>query len=189
MNRYRPAPQHIPASLVATALSVFSTWCGMSWPLAFIPAGIFVGWAVILYYFATRPVIEIRESGFSIGTEAFDWHHVARLDSTAWSSPLVLILTLRNSRRIRVIYPGDVESASKLLRQVRRMSRDAVIDGLPYHEYWGDVPFARAEPEKMTSPKYQLLRSEDEEEIDRLFQRLKAAGHLDSKTSADDRQD
>ena len=67
--------------------------------------------------------------------------------------------------------------------------RDAVIDGLPYHEYWGDVVVARTEPQKLTPPKYQLLRAEDEEEVDPLFQRLKAAGHLDSKTSADDRQD
>jgi len=189
MNRYRSARQHLPASLVAAALSLFSTWCGMSWPLAFIPAGIFVGWAIVLYYFATRPAIEIRESGFSIGAEAFHWRHVTRLDSAAWSSPLVLKLTLRNGRHLRVIYPGNIESSSKLLRQMRRMARDAVIDGLPYHEYWDDVPVARAEHEKLTSPKYQLLRTEDEEEVDRLFQRLKSVGHLDSKTSADDHQD
>jgi len=85
MNRYRPARQHLLSSLVAAGLSLFSTWCGMSWPLAFVPAGIFAGWAVILYYLATRPTIEIRESGFSIGAEAFYWRHVARLDSTAWS--------------------------------------------------------------------------------------------------------
>ena len=102
---------------------------------------------------------------------------------------LVLILTLRNGRRLRIIYPGNVESSSKLLRQMRRMAREAVIDGLPYHEYWGDVPVARDEPEALTSPKYQLLRAEDEEEVDRLFQRLMSVGHLDSKTSADDRQD
>ena len=189
MNRYRPARQHLPASLVAAGLAVFSAWCGISWPLAFIAAGVFAGWAVILYYFATRPTIEIRESGFSIGAETFYWRQVARLDSTVWSSPLVLSLTLRNGRRMRIIYPGDIESAGKLLRQMRRMARDAVIDGLPYHEYWGEGAVARAEPEKLTSPKYQLLRAEDEEEVDRLFQRLKTVGHLDSKTSADNRQD
>lgn len=189
MNRYRPARQHLPASLVATGLSLFSAWCGLSWSLAFIPAGVFAGWAVILYYFATRPAIEIRESGFSIGDETFYWAHVARLDSTAWSSPLVLNLTLRNGRRVRIIYPGDAESVSRLLRQMRRMARDAVIDGLPYHEYWGDMAVACAEPQKLPPPKSQLLRAGDEEEVDRLFQRLKAVGHLDSKTSADDRQD
>ena len=188
MNRYRPARLHLPASLVAAGLSLFSAWCGMSWPVAFIPAGVFAGWAIILYYFATRPTIEIREPGFSIGAETFYWPDVARLDSTG-SSPLVLNLTLRNGRRMRIIYPGNAESASRLLRQMRRMARDAVIDGLPYHEYWGDVAAARAEPQKLIPPKYQLLRAEDEEEVDRLFQRLKAVGHLDSKTSADDRQD
>ena len=72
---------------------------------------------------------------------------------------------------------------------IGQLSRDAVIDGLPYHEYWGDAPVALAEPPKLASPKYPLLRAEDEEEVDRLFQRLKTVGNLDSKTSPDDRQD
>lgn len=161
----------------------------MSYPLAFIPAAVFVLWAIVLYYLWTRPAIEIRESGFSIGGEAFYWHQVARLDSTAWTSPLVLYITLRNNRRIRLVYPGNIESSSRLLRQMRRMAREAVIDGLPYHEYWGDVVVARADPAKLKPPKTPLLCPEDEEEVLRLYQRLKSVGHLDKKTSADERQE
>ena len=37
----------------------------------------------------------------------------------------------------------------------------------------------------LTSPKYRMLRTEDEEEVERLFQRLKAVGHLDPKNQSD----
>jgi hypothetical protein len=57
MNRYRPARQYLPASLVAAGLALFSSWCGMNWPLAFLPAGVFVLFSVILYFLATRPSI------------------------------------------------------------------------------------------------------------------------------------
>jgi hypothetical protein len=39
------------------------------------------------------------------------------------------------------------------------------------------------ERRQLTSPRYQLLRSDDEAEVERLFQRLKTVGHLDPKAS------
>jgi hypothetical protein len=36
---------------------------------------------------------------------------------------------------------------------------------------------------QLPSPRYQLLRPEDEAEVERLFQRLKTVGHLDPKAS------
>ncbi len=189
MNRYHPARQHLPAALVAAGLGLFSTWCGMSWRPAFIPASLFMVWSVILYYLSTRPAVEVREAGFRIGSEMFYWHHLARVDSTVWNSPLLLNITLRNGRKVRLLYPGDVESCRRLLRQMRRMARDAVIDGLPYREYWGETAPTRVDHEKLTAPKPRIVRPDDEEEIERLFQQLKTAGSLDSKTSAEDRQD
>ncbi len=146
-------------------------------------------WSVILYYLSTRPVVEVRESSFRIGSETFYWHHVARLDSTVWNSPLMLNITLRNGRKLRLLYPGDGESCRRLLRQMRRMARDAVIDGLPYREYWGEIAPTRVDHEKLVVPKPRIVRAEDEEEIERLFLQLKIARGLDSKTSAEDRQD
>ena len=189
VNRYHPARQHRPASMAAAGLALFSAWCGMSWGPALIPAALFIAWAVILHYLATRPVIEVHEAGFRIGSEMFYWHQVARLDSTVWNSPLMLHVTLRNRRKVRLLYPGDIDSCRRLLRQMRRMARDAVIDGLTYSEYWSETLPARVDHERLTAPMPRIVRAEDEEEIERLFQQLKTAGSLDSKTPAEDRQD
>jgi hypothetical protein len=189
MNRYRPARQYLPASLVAAGLAMFSTWCGLYWPLAFMPAGVFVLFSVTLYYLATRPAIEIGESYLSIGKETIRWGEVERIDSTVWTSPLVLQLGLRDGRSVRLIYPGDIESASRLIRQIRRLAREAVIDGVPYRQYWGEVVPFRADAQKLPVPRYRLMRPEDEAEIERLYQRLKSVGNLDPRSSgADDRQ-
>jgi hypothetical protein len=161
MHHYRPARQYLPASLVAAALALFSAWCGLQWPLAFLPAGVFVLFAVTLYHLGTRPVIEVGESYLGIGHETIRWGEVARIDSTVWTSP-----------------------------QVRRLAREAVIDGVPYRQYWGEVVPFRADPQKLAVPRYRMMRPEDEQEIERLYQRLKAVGNLDPRSSAgDSRQD
>lgn len=188
MNRYRPARQYLPASLVAAGLALFSSWCGLNWPLAFMPAGVFVLFSVTLYYLATRPAIEIGESYLSIGKETIRWSEVARIDSTVWTSPLVLQLGLRDGRSLRLIYPGDIESASRLIRQMRRLAREAVIDGVPYRQYWGEVVPFRVEAQALAVPRYRLMLPEDEAEVERLYQRLKSVGNLDPRSSADDRQ-
>lgn len=189
MNRYSPARQYLPASLVAVGLALFSVWCGLQWPLALVPAGLFVLSSVVLYYLATRPTIEIRESDLRIGSQIVGWREVARIDTTKWTSPLVLRVGLQDGSKLRMIYPGDEESASRLLRQMRRLARGAVLDGLPYHEYWGELVSVRDEARHLTPPKYRLLRPEDEAEVERLFQRLKSVGRLDKSSTTDDHQD
>jgi hypothetical protein len=160
----------------------------LHWPLAFLPGGVFVFFSVILYYLGTRPAIEVGESYLSIGKETIRWGEVERIDSTVWTSPLVLQLGLRDGRVVRLIYPGDIESASRLIRQIRRLAREAVIDGVPYRQYWGDVVPFRAEAQKLAVPRYRLMRPEDEADVERLYQRLKSVGHLDTRASSDDRQ-
>ena len=111
---------------------------------------------------------------------------------------MVVILTLLDGQRIHLLYSGDLDSSSSLLRHLRRFSRDALLDGVPYQEFWGELAVvSRAnEPAKNSLPeaidatkdesiplRYPVLRSEDEEEVERLFQRLKSVGHLESKSS------
>ena len=40
---------------------------------------------------------------------------------------------------------------------------------------------------ELPSPKYRLMTPEDEAEVERLFQRLKSVGHLDAKSSTDEK--
>jgi hypothetical protein len=106
---------------------------------------------------------------------------VARVDRTGWISPLIVNLTLVNEEKILIVFPGDLDSSNSLLRHLRRNAREALIDGIPHRQFWGDaLPPAEA-PKQLTAPKVQLLRSEDEAEVERLYQLLKTVGHLDTR--------
>lgn len=114
------------------------------------------------------------------------WQDVRRLDRSRWNSPLVIYLSLLDDRRIQLIHPGDSDSSNSLLRFLRRNSREALIDGVPYRQFWGEVlppPARERKPVAMVSPKYRIVRAEEEAEIERMLQRLKTVGNLDSKSS------
>ena len=67
----------------------------------------------------------------------------------------------------------------------RNFSRQALLDGIPYREYWGEhvTPDATSDKDAEAPSRYPVLRAEDEEEVERLFQRLKSVGHFESKNS------
>ena len=192
--RFTPSRHYLPATALAFAAALFSAWWGTHWVPAFVPAALLCVVAGFLLYAALRPAIEVYDLHLSIGSETIAWNQIRRIDRSGWVSPLVLYLTLLNERRIQLIYPGDADSGQALLRYLRRNSREALIDGVPYRQFWGEIlpaptanPTAPAEPRKplLTSPKYRMLRAEDEEEVVRLFQRLKTVGHLDPKNQSD----
>jgi hypothetical protein len=112
------------------------------------------------------------------------WVEIRRVDRSGWVSPLVVHLSLEGGRRALLIYPGDLESANTLLRQLRRRSREALIDGVPYRQFWGEV--VHNERRAQAAVKYPLLRPEDEAEVERLYQRLKTVGHIDPRNSSDE---
>jgi hypothetical protein len=91
---------------------------------------------------------------------------------------------------------------------LRRYSRHALLDGIPYRQFWGETapeshgissqsaptmaPLSQAAPSStapsQTAPaKVRLLRLEDEEEVERMFQRLKSVGRLDARDALDTR--
>ena len=68
------------------------------------------------------------------------------------------------------------------------MCRDALIDGIPYRQYWGEVLASGGDRKSVPpSPRYRILRPEDEAEVERLYQRLKTVGNLDQKNSTDEK--
>jgi hypothetical protein len=137
-------------------------------------------------FIALQPPIEIHESHLRIKRRNIAWNQIRRLDRTGWVSPLVVHVTLLDDERILLIYPGDLDSANSLLRHLRRYSREALIDGIPYRQFWGDALQGTAERRQLPSPKYHLLRPEDEAEVERMFQRLKTVGHIDPKKSSEE---
>ncbi len=187
MTRYLPARYYIYFGIVALALGIFSAWLGIGWAPAFVPAILFVLMAVLILALAFRPKIEVQDPYLRIGRRMIPWIDIRRVDRTGWLSPLAVRLTLYDDTRILLIYPGDLDSCKGLLRTLRRSSRDALIDGIPYRQYWGELLSAPNERRQLPSPRYRVLRPEDEVEIERLYQRLKTVGHLDPKSSPDEK--
>lgn len=189
--RFVPARLYSSSALVAAALCIFSAaWAFRWWP-SVIPTALFALTAAALYYLASRPAIEIHEHWLRIGNEMIPWSDVRRIDRTRWTSPLVLYLSLIDDRRIHLVYPGEADAVNSLQRFLRRNARESLIDGVPYRQFWGEVqpPSVNKQQQQqrtaavLPSPKYRIVRPEEEEEIERMLQRLKTVGNIDSKTS------
>jgi hypothetical protein len=121
-----------------------------------------------------------------MGRRIIPWVDIRRLDRTGWISPLIVRITLFDDSRLVLVYPGDLDSCNSLLRHLRRLSRDALIEGIPYRQYWGEVLAAGTERKPAAPPRYRILKPEDEAEVEWLYQRLKTVGHLDRKKNSTD---
>ena len=186
MSRYLPARHYVSFGIVAMALAGFSAWLGLSWTPAFLPAGLFFLTASVLLALAFCPVIKVFDAHLEIGKRVILWQDIRRVDRTGWLSPLVARLTLYDDETVLLIYPGEVDCCKHLLRTLRQMSLSALIDGVPYRQYWGEVLSAN-DAKQLASPRYRVLRPEDEEEVERLYFLLKTVGHIDPRNSPDDR--
>ena len=181
--------------LFAFCGALFSAWMGLRWAPSWMAAVLFAVSGAALSLVVMRPAIEIHETHLAIGRMTIPWREIERVDQTGWNAPLAVYLTLRGDHRIMLLYPGDADSSSSLLQRLRRHSRQALLDGIPYREFWGELPLnarivtasGAQDPSveaRMGAPaRYPLLRAEDEEEVERMFQRLKSVGHLESKNS------
>jgi hypothetical protein len=198
LARFSSSRVYVSLTLFAVGGATFSAWNALRWAPSWIAAVLFAVSALALAAVTIRPVIEIYETHLAIGQRMIPWRDVRRVDQTGWNTPLVVILTLHDGQRLHLLYSGDPDSSTSLLRHVRRFSREALLDGVPYREFWGELAAASrsSEPPKNSPPvstdsdkdasmplRYPVLRSEDEEEVERLFQRLKSVGHLESKGS------
>lgn len=187
MTRYVPSRHYYQAGLAALAFGAFSAWYGfVRWAPAYGAAVLFLATAGALLYLASRPHIEICETHIAIGRRQIPWAEIRRLDRTGWLSPLIVRITLFDNRRVLLVYPGDPDSANSLLRHLRRSAREALIDGIPYRQFWGEPVRGSSEARTLPSPQYRLLRPEDEAEVERLYQRLKTVRHLDPDNSPDE---
>ena len=180
--RYTPSKQYLWAGLVAAGLAVISTLFATEWMIALVASILFLLTAIAVLVLAFRPPVEIQENVLIIGDRTIAWSNVARVDRTGWISPLAVYLTLcKGDERVLILFPGDLDSSNSLLRHLRRNAKEALIDGIPYRQFWGDSVPQMDGPKQLSSPKVQLLRSDDEAEVERLYQLLKTVGHLDTR--------
>jgi hypothetical protein len=186
MTRYAPSRSYLTAALAAVALGAPFVWLAKDHFSATAAAGLFWLCAVSLLYLATRPPVTVQREKLVIGRREIDWLDIRRVDRSGWLSPLVLNLTLDGGTRIRLIYPGDLDSANSLLRHIRKRATAALIDGIPHPHFWGETAAEEPPAGRLSAPPYRLLLREDEEEVERLFRRLKSVGHLDSNSSGEE---
>jgi Protein of unknown function (DUF3093) len=182
MSRYVPARHYISFGIVALALAGFAGWLGLSWTPSLVPAAIFLVMAAMLLGLAFRPAIKVYDAHLEIGKKIIPWQDVRRVDRTGWISPLVVKLALYDDDTVVVVYPGEVDCCKHLLRTLRQMSTNALIDGTPYRQYWGELLGAN-DARQLNAPRYRVLRPEDEEEVERLYFLLKTVGHIDPRSS------
>ena len=187
MTRYLPARHYLWFAIAAVVFAGLSSWFAIGFTPAWIPSGLFVLTAVLLFAMAFRPVVEVQEGYLAVGKRVIPWMDIRRLDRTGWISPLIVRMTLYDDSRLILVYPGDLDSCNSLLRHLRRLSRDALIDGIPYRQYWGEVLSPGSEKKQPPPPRYRILLPEDEAEVERLYQRLKTVGNLDQKNSTDEK--
>lgn len=188
MTRYTPSRNYLLGGGVAGLLALISAVIAFKFAPAVVATVLFCLASAVLCFLASRPVVELHPHHLRIGDRVLPWAEILRVDRTGWISPLVVHLSLSGGGRILLIYPGDYESSNQLLRGLRRGAANAMIDGVPYHQFWNDpvVAVVAGEEEPPARPipstrRYPLLRPEDEADIERLYQRLKAVGRLDPK--------
>jgi hypothetical protein len=182
--RYRPSRRYATFALLALAAGAASVWAAFQWGWAWaLAAGLFVGTALFMAVLAWRPVIEIHETYLQVGERTIFWNEIRRADRVvlgrreAWPAPLLVRLTLPGGEEYLLLHPGDADSCISLLRHIYRYARAALLDGVPYAQFWGESAPPASAPRALPRPR--LLLAEDEEEVERLYRRLKASGRLD----------
>ena len=116
MTRYLPSRSYVWMGLAAWLVAALAGWGVTVWPPAIVVLALALACSSLLVLAGIRPAIEVRDQHLVIGSRAIPWSEIRRVDRTHWRSPLVVRLTLADLSRVLVIYPGDPESSSRLLR-------------------------------------------------------------------------
>ena len=186
MSRYVPSRSCFWTGLGACAAAAFAAWVAWGWAPALIGSVPLAAAGLALCYLGLRPPIELCADHLRIGRRAIRWTDIKRVDRLYLRFPLLVRLRLITGRQVLLVFSGDRDSANSLLRSIRRMAKAAFIEGRPYREFWGEALPAIKERRRLTPQRCRLLLPEDEAEVERLYQQLKTAGRIDSKSSADE---
>lgn len=189
VETFLPSRLYARVGWAALAGSLVCVLCGFRAPLAFIPGVLCAITSAGLFWLAARPVIEVNDEQFSIGDRAIAWREVREVNRSRFLSPLVIKLRLTNSRRRILIYPGEPDRIERLMFQLRKNSQQATFDGVAYRDYWTWLSLSGAQGDTSTlDHPVRMLSPDDEDEVERLYQKLKSVGRLDGRSteSSDD---
>ncbi len=190
VETFVPSRLYSRVGWAALAGVLVSVLCGFRAPLAFIPGFLCALTAVVLFALAARPLIRIGETQFNIGERSVAWQEVREINSSRFLSPLILKIKLTNARHVMLIFPGEPERIEQLLFQLRKNSHLASFDGVAYRDYWTWLSLNGSQHENpVREQPVRMLSSEEEEEIERMYQKLKTVGRLDSRVDSSNTSD
>jgi hypothetical protein len=184
VETFLPSRLYARVGWAALAGSLVCILCGFRAPLAFIPGVLCAVTSAGLFWLAARPAIETSDEQFNIGDRAIAWREVREVNRSRFLSPLVIKLKLTNSRRRILIYPGEPDRIERLMFQLRKYSQLATFDGVAYRDYWTWLSLSGGQGDASTLDQpVRMLSPDDEDEVERLYQRLKSVGRLDGRTT------
>lgn len=166
------------------ACSILCGVLGLHFSVAFVAAFVFALLAGGLFWLGSRPPIRIFPTQFNVGERAIAWREVREIN-TGLACPLIARVKLTNSRQKVLVFPAKSDHIARLMYQLRRHSYLATFDGVAYRDFWtwstlSDTMRNRPALEQPV----RMISTDEEDEIERLFQKLKTVGHLDAR--ADD---
>ncbi len=186
VETFVPSRLYARAGWLSAVLSALLASLAFRSPILLIAGAICSLVALSLLWLSARPCIQVGEMQFNIGDRAIAWREVTEVNRIRIIAPLVMRIKLTNGRKRLLIYPGEVKRAEQLLHRLRKSSYLATFDGVAYRDYvaWSGMPDL-ASTTAQGGPRPQPIRMmsrSDEDEIEKMFQKLKAVGSLDSRT-------
>lgn len=172
---------YVRVGWVAIGGAVVCALCGLRAPLALIPGGLCAVTSALLFWLSLRPPIRVTEGQLNIGERAIAWREIREINSTRFISPLILKLRLTNARRKLLLYPGTPEGIARLLFRIRKLSTAASFDGVAYRDYWTWNTIKEMSGDESAGSPVRMVSQDDEEEIERMFQKLKGVEPLDPR--------
>jgi hypothetical protein len=183
-----PSRLYARVGWAALAGSLVCVLCGFRAPLAFIPGLFCALTAAALFWLAARPPIRIGQTQFNIGERAIAWREVREINRSRFLSPLIVKIKLTNSRKKILVFPGEPERIERLMFELRKHSEMATFDGVAYRDYWIWLSLSGAKGDTSTLDQpVRMLSADEEDEIERMYQKLKTVGRLDSRGDSKDK--
>lgn len=182
--RYLVSRHYWIGAVALLILGAVAGACSTLWTAAVLPATVLLISGLALAFLVGQPRLAMTPEELRVGRRHIEWSSIRRLDHTDWISPVVVRLTLDSGQRLLIIYPGDLVSAQSFLFEMRRHCTAALIDGYPHADVMPEILEQAEQAATAYGPsRYRVLRAEDEAEVERLFQKLKAVGRLDRDDS------
>lgn len=180
---YLPSRLYARIGWAALAGSAVCVLCGWRAPLAFIPAFLCAATSAGLFWLASRPSIRVSDTQFNVGEGTIAWREVREINGSRLVSPLVLKVKLTNARKRLIVFPGEPERIARLIYQLRKNSYLATFDGVAYRDYWtwSSMTALRGDSPTLEQP-VRMLSPDEEDEIERMYQKLKTVGRLDTRS-------